>query len=323
MPTLGGGLLGRRGFLWGVLIIFSFLVLFTILSFLQIEMFPFSNHETFLSQMKLNLVLFAIATFYFADTHTRSELDFVKNLQDEKMKNETLLRVLFHDLANPMQTIRMMIRKMKKVEEKNNLAKNVELLDRTSIRIVEILENVRKMKAVEDHKFLFNKEVHSVSDSINKAVELFEKQISEKNIKVEVNSLSSPDFKIVIDQTIFSYQILGNLISNSIKFSNSGEKIKINWWKELDEQEESFIHISIEDRGIGIPEDILKNIFELQGQVSRRGTSGEMGTGYGMPLVKAFVTEFNGTIQINSPISMPDGNLIKGTQYLLKFKLAE
>ncbi len=314
MPTLGGGLLGRRGFLWGIVIIVSFFIIFSILKYMQIEMYPFPDNDAFQRQLLLNLIVFAIASFYYADTHTRSEVSFNLNLQEEKTKNETLLRILFHDLANPMQTIRMLIRKMKKNEERENLDRNLEQLDRTALRIVEILDNVRKMKAVEDQKFVFNKEWHNISDSVLKAVELFEKQAQEKNIKIEIIPALEKNIKILTDQSIFAYQVLGNLISNSIKFSSMEGVIKISWWTDADN-----LFLSIEDNGIGIPKEILDHIFEAHGQVSRRGTNGEMGTGYGMPLVRAFVQEFEGEIQINSPIKK-DHQVINGTQYLLRFK---
>lgn len=56
--------------------------------------------------------------------------------------------------------------------------------------------------------------------------------------------------------------------------------------------------ITITDNGIGIPEDILKKLFEIDSGTTRFGTHGEKGTGFGMPLVKKFVTAYGGNIEI-------------------------
>ena len=58
--------------------------------------------------------------------------------------------------------------------------------------------------------------------------------------------------------------------------------------------------VSVRDFGIGIPEEILENLFSFTSKVSRSGTEGETGTGYGMPLVKRFVEAYGGSLEIGS-----------------------
>ncbi|HMV44910.1 MAG TPA: ATP-binding protein, partial [Leptospiraceae bacterium] len=54
------------------------------------------------------------------------------------------------------------------------------------------------------------------------------------------------------------------------------------------------------DTGIGMPEEVMNHLFDIGKSVSRKGTKGEQGTGYGMPLVKKFVEMFGGKIQVDS-----------------------
>ena len=57
---------------------------------------------------------------------------------------------------------------------------------------------------------------------------------------------------------------------------------------------------SVKDRGIGIPENIMENLFEPDQVSSRKGTEGEKGTGFGMPILKKFVEAHGGTVDVES-----------------------
>jgi signal transduction histidine kinase len=84
--------------------------------------------------------------------------------------------------------------------------------------------------------------------------------------------------------------VLRNLISNAIKFSESGDKITVSA-----EERSDHIIIKIKDTGIGIPEDVREKIFENKNW-TREGTHSEKGTGFGLSLSKDFVEQMNGKI---------------------------
>jgi signal transduction histidine kinase len=91
--------------------------------------------------------------------------------------------------------------------------------------------------------------------------------------------------------------ILRNLISNAIKFSNENGKITISAIKKG-----RFIEVLVQDNGVGMEPEIVKNLFNLAVNNSRLGTSGEKGTGLGLILVKEFVEKHGGEIYVNSEV---------------------
>jgi signal transduction histidine kinase len=95
-------------------------------------------------------------------------------------------------------------------------------------------------------------------------------------------------------------QIIGNLVSNAIKFTNPGGWVAVSSKvSPVDGKDQLFIQI--QDNGIGIPDDIMPVLFDkMVGQ--RSGTDGEKGTGLGMPLVKRFVELHGGTIEVSSKV---------------------
>ncbi len=91
------------------------------------------------------------------------------------------------------------------------------------------------------------------------------------------------------------YEVLVNLVDNAIKYSASGQKITINSYK----TSEGFIETTVEDQGLGIPSNIIPNLFEKFYR-SHRSRSQVGGTGLGLFLSKSIVEAHGGKIWVRS-----------------------
>lgn len=89
-----------------------------------------------------------------------------------------------------------------------------------------------------------------------------------------------------------------NLVSNAIKFSYPESKIYIQS-KEL---KNNRIEIMVKDNGVGFDKEVLNKLFTFKEKVSRHGTSGEKGTGFGLSLCKDMVKILGGKLKIESPL---------------------
>ncbi|MBP9582889.1 MAG: response regulator, partial [Ignavibacterium sp.] len=87
-------------------------------------------------------------------------------------------------------------------------------------------------------------------------------------------------------------QVITNLVSNAIKFSDDGKTIKIS----ADRFNNELVEFVITDEGVGIPENYQQRIFKFEKMFSTRGTRGEKGTGLGLSLVKEIIERHNGQI---------------------------
>lgn len=110
-----------------------------------------------------------------------------------------------------------------------------------------------------------------------------------------------------------------------------GKESEFEDWLEMDLSELMTIKVStatehngiiefyVEDHGIGMPEAHLENIFNLSKSISRTGTNGEEGTGFGMSLIKSFVESYGGSITIESRDiqQIPQNH---GTKVTIRFK---
>ena len=114
-----------------------------------------------------------------------------------------------------------------------------------------------------------------------------------KDVKV---NCSLPEGTVVMADYAMLTSILGNLLTNAVKFTKRGGNISVNC-KFI---ENNFVEIKVTDTGIGIPENILNRLFQLNQKVGRNGTEGEPSTGLGLVLSKEFVEMNGGEIRVES-----------------------
>ena len=89
--------------------------------------------------------------------------------------------------------------------------------------------------------------------------------------------------------------VFANILSNAVKFSFVGGEITVKCW-----HDKKYVRVSFADRGIGMSEELKNKVFSPHEATSRRGTEGEAGTGFGMPIVKSMVEIFGGDVSVTS-----------------------
>lgn len=213
------------------------------------------------------------------------------DLKKTNENNKELLRVLLHDLRNPI----VAIDSINKIFNENPdvYIEMHDILLQATNNCLDILENVRKMYKIQDSKYDLELKDINLSDSVTNSLLIFKNIFINKELQVQTNIPTN--IFVNVDANSFANSILNNIITNAIKFSFPNSIIKIDGILE-----ERDVVLSIHDFGIGIPERILDNIFDITKTTSRLGTKGEIGTGYGMPLVKKFLEMFGGSIEIQS-----------------------
>jgi PAS domain S-box-containing protein len=110
-----------------------------------------------------------------------------------------------------------------------------------------------------------------------------------KNIDIKVNVPES--VFIEVDERLMT-QVITNLVSNAIKFSEESKSISINAARFNSE----LVEFVVKDEGVGIPENYQNRIFKFDKMFSTRGTKGERGTGLGLSLVKEIIERHKGEI---------------------------
>jgi len=113
---------------------------------------------------------------------------------------------------------------------------------------------------------------------------------------IELDYSGSKSLKVFADADMLK-TIMRNLVSNAIKFSNTGGLIEI-----ATERANNSVLITITDNGIGIDPETLSKLFVISEVLSTRGTAGEKGSGLGLLLCKQFVEKHGGRIWVESRV---------------------
>lgn len=313
MPFIAGTILGRRGYLPGlifVVLIFSF---YFVMDMLNRVPFPYANNHLYFKETRTNLILFSVFALTMVSNYFRTEEENKSKVISEKTKNENLLKILFNDLANPLQNIRMILKKLNQTKDPIEQLNGIGKLDDVSLRMVETLDQVRKMKALDEGKINIEIKPIMIRDAFKKAEQLLSDQITLKKIKINILNDTSDATVVMVDEVYFVLQVLCNILSNAIKFSELEGEVFISWIILGDQ-----ILIEIRDQGTGMPQNLTDNIFNNINRSLRKGTFGEVGTGYGMPLVKSFTEEFKGEVRVYS-VEKTVSSKNHGTTITLKF----
>ncbi|MDM8536642.1 hybrid sensor histidine kinase/response regulator [Desulfobacterales bacterium HSG17] len=242
---------------------------------------------------------------------THLDLKFSKEMI-EKVSNEQkeLLHVLCHDLANPFNA---MISVMSVAEDHSKFDSYKKDLLSAAKSGIDIIKLVRDMRSLEDKKLnLINTSMlYSIAQSFFLLGSLFTK----KNIELVINI--DEDIEVIAEHSSFINSVLNNIFTNAIKFSYPNSKIIVSA-----EKKDQYAYLCIRDFGIGISENMVKNLFNISKNNSRPGTVGEEGTGFGMPIIKKFLRAYGGDIEIiSTDESLNTGN--HGTDVKLKLRIGE
>ncbi len=224
-------------------------------------------------------------------------------------ENEALINILVHDLSNPIQIISICSSKLSKLSNKLEHEPINGKIRLALQNIHDVIKTVRSLHALKIGKGALSlKKVNLVAICEELRI-LFEEKLNQKKLTFRINSPSS-EISTFSDPEILKNQILANLLSNAIKFSPEGSFIDLFLFETQDS-----IHIRLQDYGIGIPKDLKKDIFSLSKPTTRLGTSGEKGTGLGLPIVKKYSEIINSDIHILEPKENESG-----TCFELQFK---
>jgi len=138
---------------------------------------------------------------------------------------------------------------------------------------------------------------------LNKSLFFLKHLWKEKNIEIKIH-FNQPVINKGEPISLIN-SVLNNVFTNAIKFSYSGDKIDVNC-----RQEGNKIILLIRDYGIGIPPEIVKDLFSIEKPTTRQGTNEETGTGFGMPLLKKLMEAFEGEVEVKSKDieSFPDNH---------------
>jgi len=229
------------------------------------------------------------------------------SLEEMNIEKNNVLSVVAHDLKTPLGNIQGLIELM--YLKKENLTKEQEeylsLISKVStdgISMVNNMLDVHKIEAELKEMVLINTNVY---DIIEKVVKLHEPSMMAKNVQVNID-ISDRELHINTDAQ-YLRQIISNLFSNAIKYTNKETTVDIKV-----SESDNFIEIAVSDHGNGIDSDQMKRLFAGY-KVAGSAENDKASPGFGLLITRRLVDKLKGKISVE--------NKVAGSGAIFKVKL--
>lgn len=231
-------------------------------------------------------------------TELENKANELSKIIDQKSQ---LLRIVSHDIANQIGIVDYYLKKaMRNDELSEEDQKYLTIAKSSSNKLYNILKNVQNLELTS----LRGINIVPVDlDAIFLSLEQdFQPQLINKNLTIKCRNELNPNVCVLAEASSLETNVLGNLITNAIKFSPEGSVIELRA-KLLGER----VQISVRDQGMGIPQEDRQNLFVKKVRTSTTGTSGESGSGFGLGIAQDYVKLFNGKISVE--LNIPHGSV--------------
>jgi len=214
-----------------------------------------------------------------------------------KVKTE-FLSTMSHEIRTPLNaitTIATLLHETNRDQEEKKLLKSLKF---ASNNLLMLINDILDFTKLETGKVKLNLQPVVLNHLIGNIKNTYENLASEKGLIMSLKSDLDLSEVYNLDETKLS-QILGNLLSNSIKYTEFGE-INLEILKLESQQNKDKIRFSISDTGIGIPENKKEEIFDSFTQPTSITTRKQGGSGLGLAIVKKLVALHESEIEVKS-----------------------
>jgi len=223
------------------------------------------------------------------------------------------LAAMSHEIRTPMNGILGMVNSLLEQKTGKELHGKIEVIKKSAELLMTIINDILDFSKIEAGRMMIEEIPFNLAEEMELVGELFKPLAEEKGLKLHIDIRHDVPNKLIGDPFRLR-QVISNLVSNSVKFSEKG---KIVIGATLMESFRNHVNIlfTVEDTGIGIPKDRLKEIFgsytQARGSVQRKFG----GTGLGTAIAKQLVELMHGEIWVESPSSIKIDEEYPGSKF--------
>jgi signal transduction histidine kinase len=210
---------------------------------------------------------------------------------------DKLFSIIAHDLKGPFTALlglTQLLSSNSSEMDSNQIREYSELIHESSEKLLNLIENLLHWSRSQIGMIKLDPKNISIAKISNEVVNLLKTQASSKEVDL-VNEV--PDTILAFADFDTINTVIRNLVTNAIKFTEKDGVISLNAYRN-----NNTVVIKISDTGVGIREELLGKLFNLEESFSTKGTRQETGTGLGLIVCKEFVEKNGGQISVESQV---------------------
>lgn len=233
--------------------------------------------------------------------HQEVELRMAKEVAEKASRaKELFLSTMSHEIRTPMNAILGLTNILLQDSPRQSQIENLNLLKFSGENLLVLINDILDFNKIEAGKMSLEMVNFNLKELANNIYQTMHMKAQEKHLAFLFEFEEGIPENYIGDPVRIS-QILTNLVSNAIKFTDEGfVKLELTSKKRIDDS--ILLRIQITDTGIGIPENKLETIFENFTQASSSVTRQFGGTGLGLAITKKLINMMGADIQVSSTV---------------------
>ncbi|MFH1440659.1 MAG: response regulator [Candidatus Omnitrophota bacterium] len=226
--------------------------------------------------------------------------DITKEKEVDRMKTE-FIAITSHELRTPLATIKnsiSLIFSQATGPINDNQKKFLDIAKRNIDRLSALINNLLDLSKIETGKMELDRAKADINKMAEEAVDTFGPLAKEKKINLLLESSEGLP-QIEIDKHKIT-QVINNLISNALKFTEADKSVKV--LTSFYGEDKNFIQLAVQDEGVGIDKNDFKKLFQKFQQIDSSMTRKVAGTGLGLAICKQIIELHGGKIWVESEL---------------------
>lgn len=245
------------------------------------------------------VVLFLLIYLYYKLNARTIDLKNKRDIAEKNAKYKSMFMAnMSHEIRTPMNAILGLNKLLLDTKLDDTQKRYVDAIHSSSENLLFIINDILDQAKLESGKYVIVKREFNLDQLIHQLKTMLEIRTLEKGLKFDILKDKNVPVLLISD-SVRLFQVLLNLLSNAIKFTDHGTVLlRIEMQSETIDQ--VYLKFSVEDTGIGIPENKVKDVFESFEQIHEKELIGNQGTGLGLSISKHLVELMGGHIDVKS-----------------------
>lgn len=258
--------------------------------------------------------------FHSVDEEIRNEMEKKSILEDALLQankankaKSVFLSNMSHDIRTPMNAIvGFTSLAITHIERREQVEEYLKKIMSSGNHLLNLINDVLDMSHIESGKMNLEEKPCSLPEILHELCNILQGDIRKKKLRLQADAVDIFNETVYCDKLRMN-QVLLNLFSNSIKYTNEGGSITLRVMEKSGAPSGyANYEFTIRDTGIGMSEEFARRIFEPFERENNSTISGIQGTGLGMSITKSIVDAMKGDIKVKSKQG-------QGTEFIVSF----